>query len=70
MWLSTDDGETWTKTTTSLQPGGQLTARPDPAQPQPQPGDLVSLRVRGTDSDHNTVNQTIIRAYAIGPTTH
>jgi subtilisin family serine protease len=65
-WLSTDDGRTWKKATTLRLAANRFMVLPAAAA-APRTGALVSLRVRATDSDGGSVEETIIRAYAVGP---
>ncbi|WP_242907785.1 hypothetical protein [Actinomadura terrae] len=57
---STDDGETW-QAAPSTEEGGNWTATvTNPGTPG-----FVSLRIKATDADGNTVNQTFVRAYEV-----
>jgi hypothetical protein len=69
VWFSVDDGHTWHPTVVSPQPDGRFLALPQPAGPLPQPGDLVSLKVRATDAGGSIIEETIQRAWAVAPLT-
>jgi hypothetical protein len=51
-FASFDDGATWTPVSGVIPPGGKA-------------GGFVSLRVTARDSDGNTVDQTVLRAYRL-----
>jgi subtilisin family serine protease len=57
--LSTDDGATWQQTTVTPE-GNHWRAEADNPT-----GSYVSLRTKATDTDGNTLNQTVIRAYQV-----
>ncbi|MFF3689614.1 hypothetical protein [Streptomyces sp. NPDC002187] len=56
-----DDGTTWKPLDLDRKSGGRWQART--ANPA---GVFVSLRVLATDAAGNSVDQTVIRAYAVG----
>jgi subtilisin family serine protease len=58
--FSTDDGATWQQATVTRD-GDRWLARVD----NPADG-FVSLRTKATDTNGNTVNQTVVRAYQVG----
>ncbi|WP_406361104.1 S8 family serine peptidase [Streptomyces sp. NBC_01579] len=59
-WASVDDGKTWTPLDLDKKSGDRWQART--ANPA---GGFVSLRVLATDAAGNSVDQTVIRAYAV-----
>ncbi|MGW2206629.1 S8 family peptidase [Streptomyces sp. NPDC001774] len=61
-WGSGDDGKTWTSLQLRRSDDGGWTAQ----MKNPRSG-FVSLRVQATDGTGNSVDQTIIRAYRVGP---
>jgi subtilisin family serine protease len=67
--FSVDDGHTWHPTVVTPRPGGGFLALPTPTGPLPQPGDLVSLKVRATDAGGSIIEETIQRAWAVAPLT-
>jgi hypothetical protein len=69
VWSSVNDGHTWHPTVVTPQPGGRFLALPKPTGPRPQPGDLVSLKVRATDTAGSVIEETIQRAWAVAPLT-
>jgi hypothetical protein len=58
--FSTDDGATWREAPVSRAGDRWLAQVDNPA------GGFVSLRTKATDTDGNTVDQTVIRAYQVG----
>jgi hypothetical protein len=58
--ISTDDGATWHKAPVVRSGGGWTVTVTNP----PAAGH-VSLRASATDGDGNTVEQTVVRAYAV-----
>ena len=63
LWVSYDDGATWTAVPVSASGGGEFTALVQ--NPPSMSGGYVSLRVRATDAGGSAAEQTIIRAYGI-----
>jgi hypothetical protein len=57
---SYDDGKTWTKVPV-LHAGGEWLV----AVTHPKAGGFVSLKASGADSNGNTFDQTVIRAYEL-----
>ncbi|TWP46916.1 S8 family serine peptidase [Lentzea tibetensis] len=51
-WASYDDGATWVPVRSIIPPGGKA-------------GGFVSLKVTASDTDGNTVDQTVLRAYRL-----
>jgi hypothetical protein len=56
-WLSYDDGRTWTEV--------RLDRRHQATVHHQRGREFVSLRVRATDRDGNSVEQTVLRAYGV-----
>lgn len=65
-WISLDDGATWTEQQLRRSGGSdgtQFTMRVK----HPRQEGHVSLRVEATDQDGNSIEQTVLAAYGIGP---
>lgn len=63
VWVSFDDGDTWSQVPARASGDGRFTAKVT----HPRAEGYVSLRVRAGDEAGNTVEQTVLRAYGIGP---
>lgn len=63
LWVSYNDGVTWSRVTLDDQGGGRFTAELN--HPANTARKYVSLRVEATDSGGSSLNQTIIRAYGL-----
>ena len=61
-WISYDDGGTWQRLHTSA-----LGSSRSAIVWHPREGGFASLRVRATDRDGNSIEQTVVRAYGIAP---
>lgn len=64
LWVSYDDGATWTPVHTSPKGGGRHTAKIT-HPPLERTAGAVTLRVRAVDERGNTVDQTTHRAYGL-----
>lgn len=67
LWVSYDEGDSWHEVaavpTGPSRGSGNYTA----LVVHPQEHESVSLRVEATDADGNSIEQTVLRAYGIGP---
>ncbi|KQZ68612.1 S8 family serine peptidase [Nocardioides sp. Root151] len=62
VWVSYDDGATWTAAPTRALGDGEFAAD----YRHPRHGEFVSLKVRVGDRDGNTLEQSLVRAYRLG----
>ncbi len=62
VWVSYDDGATWSAVPVRARGAEEFSA----SYRHPLRGDFVSLRVAASDSDGNTLEQTLVRAYRLG----
>jgi hypothetical protein len=63
LWVSYNDGATWSRVTLDSQGGGRFTG--ELSHPANTARKYVSLRLDATDSGGSSLNQTIIRAYGL-----
>lgn len=61
--VSVDDGKTWRRAVVDNAGGDRWLAR---VRTPASGADYVSLRAKATDAKGNSVEQTVVRAYAVG----
>ena len=66
VWTSDDDGDSWRKRTVQDRGDGEFRVRLDQRDPDETTG-YTSLRIEASDADDNTIEQEVIRAYALKP---
>lgn len=67
VWASTDDGESWHRLLALPSGGTRGHAEFTALMVHPRQEGHVSLRVETSDRDGNSIEQTVLRAYGIGP---
>jgi subtilisin family serine protease len=66
VWASTDDGDSWHEASRVKAAGQGRYEVVIPANSRTKDGQFMSLRVAAADTDGNTVEQDVIRAYRLG----
>lgn len=65
-WISYDDGDSWQEQRVRMLPNGEALAFV--ASPDDPAAEFASLRIAATDRDGNAIEQEVIRAWRLAPT--